>query len=262
MTALVVLPAGYALVRALGVRGALLTQAVLQGVLLVLLARGWRVHTARVDWRGVGEVVRYGAWIGLANAGYYLYTRIDVFLMGQFGYLAEIAPYELVTRALMLAALPFIVFGQALAPRVASRVATDGAATVLPDIRRHVLVSVGLGFVLAAALYLGFPPLIRAALPDYASPALLISVVLLALLLPSRCWDALLCQGYIVPAGMARILTVTTLAGGLVNVLGDWVALRWFGYAGVIWTTLLVHTAVIWLNHAWFVRACRRARTA
>jgi O-antigen/teichoic acid export membrane protein len=262
ITVIVGLSAAWFIVREGGMVRAVWAQNALQ---FVLFAGLFALHPSLgrpPSLAALRRVGRYAGLIGLAGLGFFLYTRVDVLILGQFGYIEEIGYYDLVMKVFNLFLLPFGVVAQAAGPRMAILASKEGPRALRPRARRAMAVVAPLGILAALVYGAGLYPAARLLLPHLAAPALLTASLMLAVLLPLRCWSIYLTQGLIVPGGMARIVTATTLAGAAANIAADYLLVGPFGFTGVVAATLLVHSAVTVANHALFMRACRTAREA
>jgi Na+-driven multidrug efflux pump len=63
---------------------------------------------------------------------------------------------------------------------------------------------------------------------------------ILLLLVPFSVWGALFNQGFVVPAGLAKIYVVISLIGGILNVIFNYVFISLFGFVGVFWVTVSI----------------------
>jgi len=68
---------------------------------------------------------------------------------------------------------------------------------------------------------------------------------ILLVLLPFKVFGTCLNHGFIVPAGYAKIMAVATGIGGILNVIFDYICIDRFGYIGVFWVTLVIHSLSI-----------------
>jgi O-antigen/teichoic acid export membrane protein len=248
----------YGLTRGYGLMGALLAQDVFYALLLIALAAGYRGFEGRIDRRLAAELVRYAVLVGVANVGYYLYTRADIIILKHFGYVVEIGYYEIINRLFNVFIVPSVILAQVLAPRITALAARDDFAEIRRRLARYAGVVLAIFAAGAMVSYPIFTYAIKRFLPEYAEPLMFQSLFLLMFLVPAKSWGAFLSQGFAVPAGQAHVLTITTLAGGLLNVMFDIVFIHYLGYIGAIWSTLVIHSATIAITHWYFLRLLQR----
>jgi O-antigen/teichoic acid export membrane protein len=186
------------------------------------------------------DVVSYSIWIGLAAISYFLYTRVDILILGQFGYIVEIGYIELINRVLELIYRPLFIVAIVMSPIITARIVKK-----LP-MRRIVIKAVAwtipLSIAATLALWAVMPWLLHSLLAQYNTHGFLQAFYLLIILLPLLSWGVILNNGLMIPSGFAKFVMVTTLIGGLLNVALDYLLIGIFGWIGVIYVTLLLNT--------------------
>jgi Na+-driven multidrug efflux pump len=119
-------------------------------------------------------------------------------------------------------------------------------------LKKYAVVFIPIGVTLSILLYFGLPNILKIVLPDYHTTGFLLIMNILLVLLPFKVWGAVISQGFIVPAGFAKITTITTLIGGVLNVILDYVFISILGFIGVFWVTLVIHSLNILTITAYF----------
>ncbi len=249
---IVSLTASFLLVSRYHLMGAILSQSILYFLMAVALFAFQKNFTTRFDKSTVAEVARYAFVLGIASVAYFLYSRVDILILKQFGYVVEIGYYEIVNRIFYMLIIPFAILGQVIAPNTVAYATANDFAEIKDKLKKYAAFCLGIGLILSASLYLGIPLILKTALPAYYTPECLLIVNTLLLLLPFKVWGATLGQGFIFPGGYAKILMITTLTGGISNVFLDYVFIGAFGFIGVFWTTLIVHSVAILTGTIYF----------
>ena len=86
------------------------------------------------------------------------------------------------------------------------------------------------------------------------APTLLLIFKILMLLLPFKIWGVVFVHGFATPSGFARIVTTWTFIGGVLNIILDYVSIRFLGFIGVFLVTLVVHSFTIVITNLIFYR--------
>jgi len=241
--------------------GAILSQIILYFLTAAALFAFQRNFTIRFDKGIVTEVARYALVLGLAGVAYFLYTRVDILIMKQFGYVVEIGHYEIVNKIFQMLIIPFAILGQVIAPNTVKYATANDFGEIRDKLKKYAVFSLVIGVVLSVCLHFGIPPALRIVLPQHHTPQFLLIMNILLVLLPFKVFGTCLNHGFLVPAGYAKITAVATAAGGVMNVVLDYVFIYLFGYIGVFWATLVVHSLSITAVTACFLYAIRRRDT-
>jgi MFS family permease len=114
--------------------------------------------------------------------------------------------------------------------------------SVLAEVLKYAVFCVVTGLALSVSLYFGIPVVVKTIFPRYnAADFFLITNILLPLM-PFYVWGAVLNQDFIVPAGMAKIYVAILLIGGILNVILNYVFISLFGFVGVFWVMVGLHS--------------------
>ena len=234
--------------------GAILAQNVLYLLLTIFLFTFQKTFKLRFDKAILAEVTKYALVLGIGLVAYFLYSRIDILILKQFGFLVEIGYYEIVNKVFQLLYIPFGILGQVIAPNTTKYITTMNFAEIKNKLKKYAILCVSTSLALYILLYFAIPILLKTFLPEYCTASFLLIMNILLPLLPFKVWGAVLSQGFILPAGFAKIATVTTLIGGILNVILDYVFISFFGFIGVFWVTLVIHSVNILLITIFFYK--------
>ncbi|MFX0057844.1 MAG: polysaccharide biosynthesis C-terminal domain-containing protein, partial [Candidatus Heimdallarchaeota archaeon] len=247
------IPLTYFFVLKFEIAGALWSQILFYIISFVLLILFSKEKSLVFDKKIAIEVFKYSIVIGIASLAYYLYTNIDILFLEHYGYIIEIGDYKIATRFLELTYVPFVVFGQVIAPAITHLVARKEFIKLRKFLSKLIYV-LGLGVIISILSYFAFPILIQIFFPEYYSTNLLLIWNLLLFLIPFKCVGVILIQGFLVPAGLGKITMQLTLIGGIFNVLLDYLFIEWFGFIGIFYSTLIIHSITITLTFLIFYR--------
>jgi len=68
------------------------------------------------DKKIIKSITSYSIYVGLASLGYYLFTKVDVLILGHFNYINEIGYYEIVNKIFVIVILPVSILASVVAP--------------------------------------------------------------------------------------------------------------------------------------------------
>jgi O-antigen/teichoic acid export membrane protein len=181
-----------------------------------------------------------------------LYSRVDILILGHYGYVEEIGYYELINKGFELMFLPFALLAQVIAPDITAYFAKKDYSKVRTKLFSFMKIIIPLSILIAIMFYYLFPLLIREFLTEYYVEGMLISIFILTFLIPFKIWGVFQTQSFIVATGFARIIAITTLIGGVLNVIFDIIFINLIGFTGVFWVTLAIHSLSIIFVSIWF----------
>jgi O-antigen/teichoic acid export membrane protein len=198
------------------------------------------------------EVLKYAVVLGIGNVGGFLYARVSILILKQFGFVTEIGYYGLLDNIFQFVFLPFGILGQVIAPNTTAYITVKNVAEIKSKVKKYMAFCFIASLALCALLYFGIPFILVTFLPKYNTANFLLIMNILLPLVPFYAWGAVLTQGFVAPAGLARISVITTLIGGIFNVVLGYVFINLFGFVGVFWATLGVHSVSIIIITAYF----------
>jgi len=225
--------------------GAILAQNTMYLLLVLSLYAFQKKFKFEFDKSVIRDVLKYAMVLGIGLLAHFLYGRIDMLILKQFGYLVEIGYYGIVNSIFLLLFIPFGILGQVIAPNTTRHITTGDFAEIKSKLKKYAVLSVTAGIAMSVLVYIGLPIILKAFLPKYHTAGFLLIMNILLLLLPFKVWGSVLSQGFVLPAGYAKISTAAVLIGGVLNVILDYVFIGIFGFVGVFWVTLMVHSMAV-----------------
>lgn len=118
ITTIILLPFVYFLIEQWGLIGALIVQNLFYLILLFVLALGYREFHFKFNKEVIKEVGKYSIIVGIANLGYFIFTGINVLILGHFGFITEIGYYQIINKIFMILIIPFTILSQIIAPNI------------------------------------------------------------------------------------------------------------------------------------------------
>jgi O-antigen/teichoic acid export membrane protein len=200
---------------------------------------------AVLDKKILSEILRYSFIVGVASTSYYLYSKADILVLERFGYIEEIGYYEIINRIFELMFMPFVLLGQVMSPGITKFYVNKNFLRVRDRFKKLFITIVPIGLLLGFSFYFCMPFFLKYFFPQYYVSEMLISLSILSFLIPFKIWGTFQTQAFIIATGKAKIIAVSTLVGGILNVILNVVLIRLLGFTGVFWSTLFVHLSNI-----------------
>jgi O-antigen/teichoic acid export membrane protein len=258
LVGLFVLGTSYFLIKNYLFFGAIISQNLLYLLLvlfLILFEKNWVIKFDKIIFKKIGK---YSFLIGLSSVGYFLYSRIDIIILGNFNFFEEIGYYEIINKLFQLSLILFSTFGIVIAPNMIERFVKKKYNLIFKDIKKTIITSFLLGLILSSFFIIIIPFIINLFLNQYYTPDFLLIFYLFLLTLPLAIVEAVLAKGFITPLGYIKILTITILIGGILNVFLDIIFINLFGFLGVILTTVIIHNIFNSIKIIWFYQKFKK----
>lgn len=247
----------YCLINLYGLVGALISQNIFYAFLLLALAKGHTQYRLKFSNEVIKDIGKYSLIIALSTIAFFLYTRVDIIILGHFGYVEEIGYYEIINKLFLLLALPFNLLAQVIAPEIASLHAMKLLDKIREKYRKCLVFMLITITIYSLAIYFIFPGTIRLFFKAYFNEMMILSFTILILLLPFKLWGVFQTQAFVIATGHARIIALVTSIGGILNVFFDLIFIKMVGFIGVFWVTVIVHSLSILLVTILYSRANR-----
>jgi O-antigen/teichoic acid export membrane protein len=230
----------YFLIRKYGLTGALISQNLFYLFLFVTLALGYRDCLFRVNREILKSVGFYALIIGVIHVSAFLYTRVDILVLGAFDLIVEIGYYEIVNKVLMLMQLPFLVYAQVRAPDMVASYCREGSPVILLKLTSYIKYATLISLLLAVLLGLAMPWVLRSFLTEYYMPGVIRILYIFLFLFIFQNVSNLVGNTFIISTGHARINMINIIVFGILNLLLDILFVRQYGYMGIAYAKLLV----------------------
>jgi len=222
--------------------GAILSQNILLLLLVFSLFFFKRDLEFKMDKKILKKIINYGLVIGLANVGFFMYSKADVLILKQFGYIVEIGYYEIINKFFQMLFIPTVILGTVIAPNITKHISKKNYFLIKEKLKKYLFIILPLSTLLSIALFFFFPIILKIIFPKYYSTEFLYILNILLILLPFKLWGVFCTNGFITPGGFAKIITITTLSGGILNVIFDYLFISQFGFIAVFLVTLVIHS--------------------
>jgi len=237
----------YYLIKMYGLVGALISQNIFYLLLFLALAMGHREYRLKLSNEVIKDIGKYSLMIALSTIAFFLYTRVDIIILGHFGYVEEIGYYEIINKLFLLLVLPFNLLAQVVAPEVASLNAMKRLDRIKQKYQRYLIFMAITAIAYTLIIYFIFPAMIKLFFKAYFNEVMILSFTILIFLLPFKLWGVFQTQAFVISTGHAKIIALVTTVGGILNVFFDVIFIKVVGFVGVFWVTVIIHSLSILL---------------
>lgn len=244
----------YFLIRRYGLIGALISQNLFYLMLLLALAFGYRDFLFGIKREVIKSVGYYALLIGIIHISAFLYTRVDILVLGYFDLIVEVGYYEIVNKVLMLMQLPFLVYAQVQAPTMVALFHRNGAPAILRVLRSYIWYGALISLLLSIFMGLTIPWVLATFLKEYYLPGVILILNVFLFLFIFQNVSNLIGNTFIISTGHARINMINIVIFGILNLVLDVLFVHWYGYLGIAYAKLFVMllgslSLIIWYRH-------------
>jgi len=232
----------YFLVSQYGLIGALMSQSLFYLLLVLVLTFRYGLIKTKIDKKLMKTIIKYSSVIGFTAIAYYFYTKADIIILGHFNYINEIGYYEIVNKIFEIIKLPTLILATVTAPAITKYYAEKKYDIVKKKFLKHLYYSLIFGIILSIFLYIIIPPLIELFFNQYFIPETILIFKLLLLILPIRIIATIISQSHTIATGNAHFSLWTMIPAGILNIILDFVFIYYFGFIGVVYSTLICFT--------------------
>lgn len=239
LVAVINIPTAFYLTSKFGLEGGFASQILLYFVLLLFMffdSKNFIITFNSIIFKKIGY---YGMVFGFASVGYFLFSRVDILVLGKLGYINEISYYELLNKILQITLLPFIIFGQVIAPNFSRLSALNKKKEIFTEFKKIWIASVVscvLYFLLMISL---LPTIIKIFYPEYYTVTLFNIILPCILLFSLQVYTVYINSGVIVAIGEASLMTILNFFMVLINFSLMYLFYDYFSYVGIIYSTVL-----------------------
>jgi len=243
----------YLLSKSFGVFGALMSQNIFYAsILIVLVLRYKGTNIFKVNKEIIKTMSYYSIIIGLGSVGNFLYSNVDILVLGKFGLIDGIAYYAVVYKIFSILLLPMIILATVVAPNVTRLFALKKYSTIRSKMLKESGLLLIFGIIASIGVYFITPFVFKIFFPQYNLSLIMQYLLLLLILVPFRLFSTYISIAYIVSSGHAMITTIMLLIFGFVNLVLDIFLISVFGFIGVIYATLISQFMLILFKDPYF----------
>lgn len=238
----------YYLIYSYGLIGALLAQNIFYITLLLSLALRYKDFDYKFNKKIINEIGSYGIIYGFATLGYYLFSRVDILILGHYGYINEIGVYEVLNKIFMILFMPFSILGQVIAPNFTVFFSKKEYSKILLKFKKYLAISLITALLFALVTYFTFPFIIKFFFANYYNELFFKLLLPSVLIYSLQVYTVYINSGIIVATGHAKLMTYLNFWIGGFNLILALILVKLFGFIGVIYATvfsLIIGTVVL-----------------
>lgn len=250
------------LVKDMGLLGALIAQVLFYVILLSALAVSYREWGFKFNRSVLVKIGKYSFILGITTLGYFLFTRINVLILGHFNFIEQIGYYEIINKIFTILLIPFSILAQVIAPQITQLVAQDQKEDVITKYKEYIAISGIAGTVIALSTYIALPLVIKVFLNGYNVQEITQMLWVLLPILVTQSMSAIAATGFSTASGHAHMNMYFLLFFGLVNIVLTTSFILIFGFWGVIYSTLLVKATADFTFLIWYFIYIKRQNYA
>ena len=239
-TSLISLGFIYFLIYKYGLIGALISQNLFYLLLFLILALFYRDFVFKPNRKILKSVGFYALVIGIIHVSAFLYTRVDILVLGYYDLIVEIGYYEIVNKVLMIMQLPFLVYAQVKAPDMVASYCRDGSPFILRKLTSYVKHATAISALLSLLLVFTVPWILKHFLTAYYLPNVLVILYIFLFLFVFQNVSNLVGNTFIISTGHARINMINIIVFGLLSLILDILFVNYFGFMGIAYAKLIV----------------------
>jgi len=228
-----------------GLRGALIFQDIFYGALFLVLAIGYGEFEVKFDKSVLREVGLYSFIYGVAVFGNYLFNRFGILIMGHYGYINEIATYQLLDKFFLVLVLPFTMLGQVVAPNFTEMIVRKEYSKIHSKLQSYTYVFILAGLTLGTVAYVLTPSIVKLFFNNYYNELFFQILPFSIIILITNIWAATIDAGILIPSGFAGLMAKFYTVLGIVScVLGWWLTVK-IGYMGVVYSFAISNIVMV-----------------
>ena len=186
------------------------------------------------------NVLSYGYTNGLMALAIYLYTRVDIIILGYFFDASEVGKYNFAIGIINLPFFFLAAYAAVVAPVITREHTLDNSASLQRIFTRSISATSYFMLFLSIGIFLFSGTVIHAIFPKYESSILLLKILSFSLLLIGL--GLIAGHAFLVPTGNASINTRILIVGAILNTIMDFILIPKYGALGSVIVTIIVHT--------------------
>jgi O-antigen/teichoic acid export membrane protein len=247
----------YILIKSYGLVGALIAQNIFYLILLVSLSFGYKEFHFKFNNSVAKSLLKYSIIIGVINISYFLYSRFDTIILGQFGLIVQIGYYELVNKFIALIMIPLMILAQIDAPNIVKAYYKPGKSFVLDKLIKRIKYSIIFSVIISVVSLMIIPLIIKIILPEYYNSNVLFILYILLFVFIFQSVASFIGNSFIVSTGHARLNMVVLVVFGVINVILDILFVSHFGYMGIAYSKLVIGVVGNIVLLAWYYKTMK-----
>jgi len=248
----------YFLIKQYGLTGALIAQNLFYFILFLALAFGYKEFHFKLNKSVMKEIGKYSAYVGIAIIGYYLFSRVDILILGHYGYIKEIATYELLNKIFLVLLVPFTILGKVVAPNFTRDMANKKYKKIESKLNKYIFILLITGILFFIISYFVLPSLVNILFNRYYNSEFYKIFLPTLAIYSLLAYAVIINTGIIVSLGKAKLMTHLNIFLAVFNLTLSLILLGTFGFIGVIYATLVSTFFGVLTLHLIFIRYIKK----
>jgi len=238
VTGLISLSSTFFLVKEYGIVGALLTQDIFYLLLVVGSFLFYKEFHLKINKIVIKEIGKYSIAFGVATMGYYFFSELDILILGHFGYIKEIATYELLNKIFAIALVPFAIIGQIISPDFTVMYVKKEFLRLKASYKQYLKNVAILSVLVSGVMFLALPIIFKLFFSNYYNNIFSAVFGLVVAIYALNFFNSPINAGIIVATGHAKLMTYMNILLAFFNFIICIIMIHLLGYIGVIYGTL------------------------
>jgi len=230
----------YLLIKQYGLIGALISQNLFYFILFLALAFGYKEFHFKLNKSVMKEIGKYAFLIGIINFSYFLYTRMDIIILGGYDYIIEIGYYEIINKFLMLLTLPFLIFAQISAPNIVKYFSEGKKTVIILKLKKYIKFAFIFSCIGSILAFFIIFLVIKYFLVEYNHPSILIILPIFLFVFIFQSVASLVGNTFIISTGHAKLNMINLIIFGILNVILGVIFVNYFGFIGIAYSKIIV----------------------
>lgn len=259
ITSLFSIPLTLLLTDKFGLIGVISSQLLFYFILFIIYTITYDNHSFSIDKKIIKTIGRYSILYGIAVISYQLFARTDILFLGHYGFVNQIATYELINKFFSILIIPFTLFGQVIAPRFTELFyIKKDYVKIYSNLKSATIITILISGLAGIILYFLFPYFIKSFLPQYNNEIFYNIFIFSIFIFCINIMTATIDHGMIVPTGYAKLMTKIYLNLAILNIILNPLFIKLFGYIGSIYSTLICTILMFILLRIYYFREIKK----
>ncbi len=230
----------YLLIHKYGLLGAFLAQNLFYLILALGLVLNFKEFHIKFNKDVIKEIGGYSLIIGVIWASYFLYTRVDILILGYYGFIVQIGYYEIVNKIIMFLLMPAAIFSQIEAPNITRQYYEGNKLKIFNKLEKYIGYTLIFSLFLSIITYIATQFLLKNFLLNYYNgPIINILIILLICFVFQNTAD-LIGNTFIISTGHAKLNMVNIVIFGIINFFSDLYFVDRYGFIGVAYSKVII----------------------
>lgn len=236
-----------------GLKGGLISQNFFALISLVIMILDYGKFPLSINVPVLKEVGNYSLLIGVSVVGYYMFSRIDILILGHFGYFEQIAVFEILNKLYLIVLLPFQIFSQVIFTNFAEYSAKQNFEQIYEKFKKYALFSLFCSALFAILAYLLTDSIVHLFFTQYYGEILNTLLIPVVLIYAVLIFGVVINSAIITSTGYAYLMMIINLILGPLNIVLGLYLISQYGYIGIIYSNLILNLVAVIALHTLFV---------